>query len=112
MKKYLLALLLFLTPVGGCSSLGALGAAAVGSAASDGLNTDVELTVGQKNEEVKVETKIGNTNKYEVQTIETIEQVPAFFMMLLILGWLLPSPSEMWRGFLKLLPWSNKNGSE
>lgn len=109
MSKWLLAFLLFLLPVGGCSSLGAMGAAAVGSAASGGIDT--ELTVGQKNEEVQVNTRIGSTDKYNVQTIERVDQVPVFFMLLLILGWLLPSPSEIWKGFLKLLPWVSKNES-
>jgi hypothetical protein len=37
----------------------------------------------------------------EVHTV-VINEVPAWVILLLILGWLLPSPQEIVRGFLKL----------
>jgi len=37
----------------------------------------------------------------EVDTV-VINEVPAWVILLLILGWLLPSPQEITRGFLKL----------
>ena len=33
----------------------------------------------------------------------TNEDIPPWVVLLLILGWVLPSPREMWRGFLKTI---------
>lgn len=63
---------------------------------------------GQKNQEVQVgsETHI-NDNEGTINTSYT-QEVPMEFMVLLVLGWLLPSPSEMWRGLVRILPWTRK----
>lgn len=101
MYKYLLILLLLLVPVNGCSSLGSAAAGALTGASGKGV--DAELTVGTKTEEMH--NNVGNTN-WEAQTIQNVQQVPFVFMLLMVLGWLLPSPQEIWKGFVKILPWS------
>ena len=60
-----------------------------------------ESIVALKGEEttIKAEKIEGGINK------TTIQEVPMEFMVLMLLGWMLPSPGEMWRGFLKILPW-------
>lgn len=97
MKKYMLILAFLLATVSGCSSLGSLGLAAVSGAASGGIDT--ELVVGTKEEAINTHLEIGTSaNRYEAQSIGVIEQIPPLFMLLLILGWLMPSPHEIWRG--------------
>lgn len=63
---------------------------------------------GEKNQEVQ----LGDKTKVENNTggINTTykEEVPLEFMLLMVLGWLLPSPQEIWKGFIRLLPWVNK----
>ena len=67
-----------------------------------GISAEVN---GQKNQEISVGDKVeadnvnGGVNTYNSQ------EVPIEFMLLMIVGWLAPSPQEMWRGLLKLLPW-------
>jgi len=39
-----------------------------------------------------------------VESIEVMNQdIPVWVILLLILGWVLPSPKEIWRGFLKTI---------
>lgn len=45
----------------------------------------------------------------EVHTV-VINEVPAWVILLLILGWLLPSPQEISRGFLKLFRRNTQDG--
>jgi hypothetical protein len=67
-----------------------------------GPSLEVEAIVGDKNQEVRV----GDT----AQTINKTEEVPLKYMVLMILGWLLPSPREIWKGAVSLLPWmKNRN---
>lgn len=67
-----------------------------------GVKSD-ELVVGSKEtvtaEAVIEDTKIG-TIKATTVTVE--EQVPSWVWLLMILGWLLPSPQEIWKGLGKL----------
>ena len=46
----------------------------------------------------------------EVHTV-VVNEVPTWVILLLVLGWLLPSPGEIGRGLLRLLPWFNKDTS-
>jgi len=82
---------------------------------------DIDTQIGKTNEKVtgvkSDELVIGNsettTAEYVVQdskygsiratTVEVDEQVPVWVWLLAILGWLLPSPSEIWRGLGNLL---------
>tara|TARA_R110000772_G_scaffold144025_1_gene253572 strand:- start:1071 stop:1331 length:261 start_codon:yes stop_codon:yes gene_type:complete len=68
--------------------------------ASNGVAVDAELTVGDKKEEIN--TEIGGTVNNSAQSAKTIENhinnIPFTVLLLLVLGWLLPSPNEMWKG--------------
>jgi len=55
----------------------------------------LEGTVEQSNDDNKVNTDI-------VENLN-INEIPPWVILLLILGWLLPSPNEMWNGFLRMI---------
>ena len=81
---------------------------------SSGLSVDTEIVVGDKEEEINTEV-VGNkeithnTADTIANTYQTMnEQAPWWVMILLILGWLLPMPSQMWRGLVSLLPWKGR----
>lgn len=38
------------------------------------------------------------------------QDIPAWVVLLLILGWILPSPQEIWRGFLKTITMGRYRG--
>lgn len=61
---------------------------------------DAEVTVGKKQEEVNTEVgrSVSNTNQAASEIENNINNVPFLFLILLVLGWLLPSPNEMWKG--------------
>ena len=78
----------------------------------EGLSVDAEMVVGDKQEEVnteivgKKETTV-NTADSIVNTYQTVnEQYPFWVVALLILGWVLPSPHQMWSSF-----WRKRHGS-
>jgi hypothetical protein len=64
----------------------------------------VETTLGDKNQSVVGEVGDRVDAKEIRGGINTtnIEEAPLELLVLLVLGWLLPSPNEMWRGFMKL----------
>lgn len=97
MKRIMIAFL-FLLPVG-CSSFNPVGVVA------DFINPnkpslEVEATLGDKQEEVN--TQVGNTNNQQAKTINNTSTYDPLMLLLLVLGWMLPSPSEIWRGFTNL----------
>ena len=65
-----------------------------------GVKSD-ELVVGSKTtaEYVVEDTKFGTI---KATTVTVDEQVPVWVWLLMILGWLLPSPREIYRGLGKL----------
>jgi hypothetical protein len=109
--KLLAALLLTIT-LSGCSPFGIVGSMLTDDAPSLDVDTQIgktnEKVTGVKAEEfslVKKETtadtvvedaKIGTISATGDVSID--EQVPAWIWLLAILGWLLPSPSEIWKG--------------
>lgn len=47
----------------------------------------------------------------QVDSIKVMNQdIPFWVILLLILGWVLPSPREIWRGFLKTITLGKYNG--
>jgi hypothetical protein len=81
--------------------------------ASNGIELDAELTIGDKEE--TIETNVGNESyNQEAQNITNIGDVPVYIILLLVLmsGWAIPSPGEMGRGLLTflrvLLPWAGR----
>lgn len=51
----------------------------------------------------------GNKNAVEASKVErvVVQQIPPWVMLLLLVGWLLPSPGEIGRWFSR---WFNRNG--
>jgi len=107
-KLRVLALLLFLA---GCSAGGALSLLTGG-----GPNVAANTQLGQNNEQVlglrnSDEQSIGDANNSNItQTADktqvksdsvervNITNIPPWVLLLLVLGWLLPSPAEIGRG--------------
>jgi len=93
MKYILLLLPLLLT---GCSALGL-----ISSVIPDG-GTDVNANaqIGAENTQQLVGQQ--NSSEINAQSVvqNTIQDVPPWVMLLLILGWLLPSPQEIFSGLL------------
>lgn len=99
----------------GCSSLGLIKAAMPGKS---GTNVNANAQVGKENtqqvvgqqdntkiegENVNVSQKENdssiNTSKVD-SLIQNNTNVPMWYLLLLVLGWLLPSPQEIWNGFI------------
>ena len=80
--------------------------------AGNGISVDTEVVAGDKNQSVEVNGKkdtTHNTADTIANTYQTVnEQYPWWVVALLILGWVLPSPSQMWKGMGSLLPWKRK----
>ena len=92
LRSVFLSLVLLLS---GCSAMDLLSLGSGG-----GPSLEVDTTLGDKNQEVQVGDK--------AESITNVQEVPMEFMLLMVLGWLLPSPGEMWRGFVGVLPFGNK----
>ena len=80
--------------------------------AGNGISVDTEIVAGDKEINTEVSGKKETTNNTAdaiTQTYNSVnEQYPWWVIALLILGWVLPSPSHMWRGLTSLLPWKGK----
>lgn len=85
----------------------------------DGLSVEAQVgktnekVTGVKTDELVVGNKKTNTAEFVVEdskfgsitasSVTVDEQVPAWIWLLMILGWLLPSPSEIWKGLGNLM---------
>lgn len=76
---------------------------------SSGVKVDTEVVVGDKKEEIATGAVVGkkeetnNTADSLVQTYNSVnEQYPWWVVVLLILGWSLPTPGKMFKGFIGL----------
>lgn len=101
MKSLRLVLLVLLLQ--GCSSLNPIDMAKSALSDDKGMEIDTELVVGDKEESNHNEGQIGHRQK--ASTINNITEIPLTLLLLMVLGWMLPSPAEIWRGFTNLLPW-------
>ena len=102
-------ILILVLLLSGCSSLNPLGF--LGSGVNTAANTQVGKTNTQtigttNNVEQKLENPVANTikqsndsNSVQADRVETVvvNEVPVWVVLLLLLGWLLPSPNEMGR---------------
>jgi len=78
---------------------------------SSGINTDIEVVAGDK----AIHTEVAGTKETTTNTADAItqtyttmnEQAPWWVMILLVLGWVMPAPSQMWNG-IKGLIWRKK----
>lgn len=77
----------------GCSKLGMLLPTGGGVAANGQIGKENTQEVISNDTEITADTVTQITNT----------DIPLEFMLLMILGWLAPSPAEIWRGFLKLI---------
>lgn len=98
MKKVFIALISMLF-LASCSALDAVQAV---SSLGSPSGVEAELVVGSK--EQTMENQVGDN----ANVINNTQEIPFEFMVLLVLGWLLPSPQEIWGGLVKLMPWVNK----
>lgn len=82
----------------GCSTLGMLnplsgGGPTVNSNAQIGKENTQQVVASQENTEISAASVVQNE----------IQDIPPWVMLLLILGWILPSPKEIWVGFLRTI---------
>jgi hypothetical protein len=101
MKAATILVALSISILAGCSMLGAMIPGMGG-----GTNVAANTQVGKENNQTGVVvgdaikndlsavTELGKLNQAET----TIENIPPWVLLLLILGWLLPSPKEIWDG--------------
>ena len=109
MKAATILVALSISILAGCSMLGAMIPGMGG-----GTNVAANTQIGKENNQTGVVvgdaikndlsavTELGKLNQAET-TIEahgetTIQNIPPWVLLLLILGWLLPSPKEIWDG--------------
>jgi len=86
------------TNVAANTQLGKTNNQTIGSSKSTDQTLRVEAISGdvkQSNDENKVNTE-------KVDSI-TINEIDPWILLLLVLGWLLPSPQEIWGGFLRMI---------
>lgn len=74
-------------------------------------NTQTIGTTKNTEQKIVVETLTGeieqsnDDNKVSTKSVDnlTINEIPPWVILLLVLGWMLPTPQEMGRGLLKIL---------
>jgi len=110
MTKQISLLLILLLTLSSCSALD-LASGLVGGGSNDGVQVDVDSQIGRENTRQAVvgstQNDIGGdqSNAKVVAEEVTLNESPSmWFILLLVLGWLLPSPNEMARGIRSLLP--------
>ena len=121
--KSIIILVLCIMPLSGCLGTGFVVSKLLGGGKSSGPTVNADVQVGKNNTKALVsnsestDTKAGDnaviTNtKVEsqlapsgnVDSINVMNQdIPLWMILLLVLGWILPSPIEIWRGFLKTI---------
>jgi hypothetical protein len=83
--------------LGGCSVMDAInpfgGGTDVNANAQIGAENTQQIVANQSTEEINAHSVIQNT----------IQDIPPWVMILLILGWLLPSPKEIFHGLLYMI---------
>ena len=110
----LLTILLICGIIGlqGCSALKLLkGGSGVNANAQVGKENTQQAVVNQENtkiegENVNVQQKETDTSistKNVEKLVQNNTNVPIWYLLLLVVGWLLPSPQEIWAGFVKSL---------
>lgn len=109
--QYLRLLLLLSVWIGSVSLLTGCGASPLSLLTGGGPNVAAQVQMGKENNQAVVSqttrTEAGrDVNQAQVQADEvkevTIQEVPPWVVLLLILGWLLPSPNEIGRWITNL----------
>ena len=104
-----------ITLIQGCTALGLVKAVMPGNS---GTSVNANAQVGKENtqqvvanqQNTKIEGENVNVSQKETDTsintskvdslIQNNTNVPMWYLLLLVLGWLLPSPQEIWAGFV------------
>ena len=98
MKKMAAIVLISLLPLG-CNSLNPIGAVAdLINPNKPSIGVEVEAIIGDKKEEVN--TQVGNTNNQKAEVINNTSTYDPMILLLLIMGWVLPTPQGMWKGLI------------
>lgn len=92
----MLKVLLLTLMLSGCTALPAINTVTDMFKEDNGIKVETELIIGDKSQELQIGHEQTATN------ISNIEEIPIEFIILLCLGWLLPSPGAMWKGALQL----------
>jgi len=121
--KFIVILVLCIMPLSGCLGTGFVVSKLLGGGKSSGPTVNADVQVGKNNTKALVsnsestDTKAGDNavitntkNENQVQAegnVDSInvmnQDIPLWMILLLVLGWVLPSPIEIWRGFLKTI---------
>jgi hypothetical protein len=115
-RKYLILLsICAIISLQGCTALGIAKAIMPGKS---GTNVNANAQVGKENtqqvvgqqDNTKIEGENVNVSQKENDTsintskvdslVQNNTNVPLWYLLLLVLGWLLPSPQEIWNGFI------------
>ena len=102
----LIILLLLSLSLGGClNPMSLLTGGGPNVAANVQAGKENNQTGAQVGDIIKADTvNTGITPSGSIEALNvTNEDIPMWVVLLLILGWVLPSPQEMWRGFLKTI---------
>ena len=102
----LLAVVTFTLMLSGCSTLGAIGSFFGSDAPSVNANAQVgkeniQQVVGSQTE-AGGEAQVADTANRVTGTQIINQEVPPWVWILMIMGWLLPSPQEIYRGIIDL----------
>ena len=115
MKRLTLLVLCGITLIQGCTALGLVKAVMPGNS---GTSVNANAQVGKENtqqvvanqQNTKIEGENVNVSQKETDTsintskvdslVQNNTNVPMWYLLLLVLGWLLPSPQEIWAGFV------------
>ena len=112
MKRSLLLIAAYMSILAGCSALSALMPGMGG-----GTNVAANTQIGKENNQTGVQVGDVKENKVEAQEIGklsqaetaidaanvTINSLPPWVLLLIILGWILPSPMEIYRGLINAI---------
>lgn len=114
--RYLVPLLLVITLSGCLNPLSLLGG-------GGGPNVAANVQAGKENNQSVIDNSsdvsgenvnIDNSQVSSSGKVESIkifnQDIPMWVIVLLILGWMLPSPREIWRGFLKTITLGRYSG--
>ena len=117
-----LTLVLFL---GGCLSLLGLLSSFGGGGGGSGTNVNANTQIGKENNQSVIDQSRDisgeNVNVNQSQgafsvdgdagNVKVLNQdIPMWMILLAVLGWMLPSPIEIWRGFLKTITFGRYRG--
>lgn len=95
-----LVLFCFILMLAGCSSLGlvadVVGAVAGGTNSGTQVDVDSEIVFGDSDKSTAVQ--LGSNSSQTATVINNITSVPAYVIVLLVLGWIMPTPADILAG--------------